>query len=172
MEDNNIWNDAFQKNRMIWGIEPSGAAKITEKVFSSNNVKTILVIGAGYGRNAKYFSDKNYIVDGIEYSREAIETGKIFAPQVNFIYGSILDYNNMNKKYERNRVDKQGLPRLKGTVYASELKPLGLHSSRSVQCILAARNPAFFIVSPKHCNQWKRYNTEGFRKPPEGGSRH
>jgi SAM-dependent methyltransferase len=97
MENNNIWDDAFQKENMIWGIEPSEIAKMTEKVFSKNNVKKILVIGAGYGRNAKYFSDKNYIVDGIEYSKEAIEIGKTFAPQVNFIYSSILDYN---KKYD------------------------------------------------------------------------
>jgi 2-polyprenyl-3-methyl-5-hydroxy-6-metoxy-1,4-benzoquinol methylase len=100
MENNNIWNDAFKKENMIWGIEPSEVAKITEKVFLENNVRTILVIGAGYGRNAKYFSDKNYIVDGIEYSREAIEIGKTFAPQVNFIYSSILDYKNINKKYD------------------------------------------------------------------------
>ena len=66
--ENNIWNDMFQKENMFWGSEPSGVVKITEKVFSENNIKTILVIGAGYGRNAKYFSDKNYIADGLEYS--------------------------------------------------------------------------------------------------------
>jgi hypothetical protein len=63
MKNNNIWNDAFQKENMIWGIEPSNVVKITEKIFLENGIKTILVIWAGYGRNAKYFSDKNYIVD-------------------------------------------------------------------------------------------------------------
>jgi hypothetical protein len=33
----------FKKENMIWGIEPSEVTKITEKVFSENNVKTILV---------------------------------------------------------------------------------------------------------------------------------
>jgi 2-polyprenyl-3-methyl-5-hydroxy-6-metoxy-1,4-benzoquinol methylase len=100
MGNNNIWNDVFQEKNMILGIEPSSVAKITEGIFSENNIKTILVIGAGYGRNAKYFSDKNYIVDGVEYSKDAIETGKTFAPKVNFIHSSILDYSNMNKKYD------------------------------------------------------------------------
>jgi 2-polyprenyl-3-methyl-5-hydroxy-6-metoxy-1,4-benzoquinol methylase len=98
--ENNIWNDMFQKKNMFWGSEPSSVVKITEKVFSENNVKTILVIGAGYGRNAKYFSDRNYTVDGLEYSNEAINIGKKFAPKVNFIYSSIFDDNNMNKKYD------------------------------------------------------------------------
>ncbi|MDR2138139.1 MAG: class I SAM-dependent methyltransferase [Tannerella sp.] len=55
--------------------------------------------GAGYGRNAKYFSDKGYTVDGIEYSTEAVEMGKTFAPKVNFICSSILDYHT-DKKYD------------------------------------------------------------------------
>jgi hypothetical protein len=41
MENNNIWNDVFQKENMIWGIEPSNVAKITEKIFLENGIKTI-----------------------------------------------------------------------------------------------------------------------------------
>ncbi|MDR2120139.1 MAG: class I SAM-dependent methyltransferase [Tannerella sp.] len=100
MRDNNIWNDAFRNENLIWGTEPSEAAKITEKLFSEHHIKTVLVTGAGYGRNAKYFSDKGYIVDGIEYSTEAIEMGKTFAPKVNFICRSILDDYNTDKKYD------------------------------------------------------------------------
>jgi 2-polyprenyl-3-methyl-5-hydroxy-6-metoxy-1,4-benzoquinol methylase len=99
MENNNIWNDVFQEQNMIWGTVPSGVAEITEEIFSENNVKTILVIGAGYGRNANYFSDKNYIVDGVEYAKDAIALGKTFAPKVNFIHRSILDYST-DKKYD------------------------------------------------------------------------
>jgi hypothetical protein len=29
MRNNNIWNDAFQRENMIWGVEASNVAKIT-----------------------------------------------------------------------------------------------------------------------------------------------
>jgi hypothetical protein len=29
--ENNIWDDAFKKENMIWGVEPTKAAKITDK---------------------------------------------------------------------------------------------------------------------------------------------
>ena len=56
-------------------------------------------MGIGYGRNGKYFIEKGYTVDGVEYSEEAISLGKEFCPQINFINGSVLNID-LNKKYD------------------------------------------------------------------------
>jgi 2-polyprenyl-3-methyl-5-hydroxy-6-metoxy-1,4-benzoquinol methylase len=96
---NNYWNQRFIKEKFMWGIEPSNVAIKCEKIFKENNVKDVLVMGIGYGRNGKYFSENNYNVDGIEYSEEAIKLGKMYCPKINFINDSVLDIK-LDKKYD------------------------------------------------------------------------
>ena len=93
------WNTRFVNEKLMWGIEPSNVAKKCEPIFKENNVRNILIMGAGYGRNGKYFTENGYNVDGIEYSMEAINLGKIFCPEIHFIEGSVLDIK-LNKKYD------------------------------------------------------------------------
>jgi hypothetical protein len=69
MENNtreNFWNNRFLDKKIIFGTDPAKIAVDCEKLFSKNNVKDILIIGIGYGRNGKYFTEKGYCVDGIE----------------------------------------------------------------------------------------------------------
>jgi 2-polyprenyl-3-methyl-5-hydroxy-6-metoxy-1,4-benzoquinol methylase len=94
-----FWNNRFIDRKIIWGIEPSKIAIDCEKIFKENNIKDILVMGIGYGRNGKYFTEKGYCVDGIEISDEAIYIGKTFAPEINFIKGNILDIK-LDKNYD------------------------------------------------------------------------
>jgi 2-polyprenyl-3-methyl-5-hydroxy-6-metoxy-1,4-benzoquinol methylase len=94
-----FWNKRFMEKQCIWGNEPSNIAILCEKLFKENNVKDILIMGVGYGRNGKYFIENGYNVDGIEISEEAINIGKQFAPKINFINGSVLDMS-LNKKYD------------------------------------------------------------------------
>jgi 2-polyprenyl-3-methyl-5-hydroxy-6-metoxy-1,4-benzoquinol methylase len=56
-------------------------------------------MGIGYGRNGKYFIKNGYEVDGIEYSEEAINIGRKFCPEINFIKGSVLDID-LDKQYD------------------------------------------------------------------------
>ena len=96
---NDYWNGRFSKEKLIWGSEPSNIALECEPLFKEHNVKNILIMGAGYGRNGKYFIEKGYDVDGIEYSEEAIKLGKIFCPEINFIHASALNVS-LSKKYD------------------------------------------------------------------------
>lgn len=93
------WNNRFLKEKLIWGVVPSNVSTICEKYFRENNVKNILIMGIGYGRNGKYFIENGYNVDGVEYSEEAINLGKQFCPEINFINGSVLDMA-LPKKYD------------------------------------------------------------------------
>jgi 2-polyprenyl-3-methyl-5-hydroxy-6-metoxy-1,4-benzoquinol methylase len=93
------WNERFKKERNIWGVEPSKITIICEEMFRKNNIKTILIMGVGYGRNGKYFTDRGYTVDGIEVADEAIKIGEIFAPKIKYIKGSVLEIKS-RKKYD------------------------------------------------------------------------
>jgi 2-polyprenyl-3-methyl-5-hydroxy-6-metoxy-1,4-benzoquinol methylase len=94
-----FWNNRFIDKKIIWGLEPSNIAIDCEKIFAENNVKNILIMGAGYGRNGKYFTEKGYCVDGMEISEEAIIIGKTFAPEMRFIKGDIV-HTELSKKYD------------------------------------------------------------------------
>lgn len=47
------WDRRFKMEGMIWGQEPSKTAVHAKDLFLENQVKTVLVPGAGYGRNTK-----------------------------------------------------------------------------------------------------------------------
>jgi 2-polyprenyl-3-methyl-5-hydroxy-6-metoxy-1,4-benzoquinol methylase len=96
---NEYWNERFINEQFIWGIEPSEICSICDKYYNEYKVKNILIMGVGYGRNGKYFINKNYNVDGIEISEEAIRLGKKFEPKIKYIKGSVLDIN-IEEKYD------------------------------------------------------------------------
>lgn len=92
------WEARFQAEGMIWGREPSPTVEHARKVFVENRVKTVLVPGAGYGRNTKELSDC-FEVDGLELSPEAIRLGEEWDPRSYFIEGSALG-NVTSKQYD------------------------------------------------------------------------
>ena len=95
----NYWNKRFVNEKLIWGIEPSNIVIKCEKIFKEYDIKNILIMGIGYGRNGKYFIDNGYNVDGVELSGEAIDLGKTFCSKINFIEVSVLDIK-LTKKYD------------------------------------------------------------------------
>ncbi len=94
------WDGRFKKEGKIWGDSPSSTAAHAIGLFAKDHVKTILVPGAGYGRNAKAFSDAGFAVTGIELSEEAVDLAKEYAPKVRFYPGSVLDMPFDDKVYD------------------------------------------------------------------------
>ncbi len=76
---------------MIWGSEPSPTAYEASDWFRRHNVSSVLVLGAGYGRNTKVFSGE-FDTYGIELSREALEIAGKWDLDTRFIAGSALEY--------------------------------------------------------------------------------
>jgi 2-polyprenyl-3-methyl-5-hydroxy-6-metoxy-1,4-benzoquinol methylase len=93
------WNARFENEGLMWGIEPSDVVVKFGQKLKENNVKDILIIGIGYGRNGKFLIENGYNVDGIELSEEAIKLGEKFCPKIKFINASFLDIN-LNKEYD------------------------------------------------------------------------
>ncbi|MNO38366.1 Methyltransferase domain protein [compost metagenome] len=93
------WNNRFINDGYIWGEQPSKTVFEAKKLFELNNVKSILVPGAGYGRNTKILSDI-FQVDAIEISSEAILLAKQWDNRSCFIEGSIFEPQFNNKIYD------------------------------------------------------------------------
>lgn len=66
------WEDAFVRSQLMWGLTPTAAALRARDDFARRGVKSVLLPGAGYGRNAKPFLDAGMDVTGIEISATAI----------------------------------------------------------------------------------------------------
>ncbi|PRO66330.1 class I SAM-dependent methyltransferase [Alkalicoccus urumqiensis] len=68
-----IWEETFQKIPYLWGHAPADSAVQTAALFSSHGFRTVLVPGAGYGRNARPFVDRGMDVTGLELSETAVD---------------------------------------------------------------------------------------------------
>lgn len=65
-----FWEEAFKDKQEMWGLEPAKSTILTKDFFVENKVKTVLIPGIGYGRNAQIFSDNGMSVTGIEISQD------------------------------------------------------------------------------------------------------
>jgi SAM-dependent methyltransferase len=92
------WDSRFYKEGKIWGSEPSKSTPWAHQFFKqSQDVNKLLVLGAGYGRNSRFFSQKGYNVSGIELSTKALEISEDFDPATKFYQGSVLNIFSIPK---------------------------------------------------------------------------
>ena len=96
-----FWEEAFKDKQEMWGVNPAKSAVITKDFFVEQKVKSVLIPGIGYGRNAKIFSDNGITVTGIEISETAIELGKKhFGNELRIYHGSITEMPFDNLLYD------------------------------------------------------------------------
>ncbi|MEK5236367.1 class I SAM-dependent methyltransferase [Paenibacillus sp. FSL L8-0470] len=84
------WSERFAREGMIWGEQPSGSAVRAKAWFLEQGVKSVLVPGAGYGRNTKVFSSQ-FDTYGIELSSAALKLAAEWDSRTRFIEGSALE---------------------------------------------------------------------------------
>ncbi|AIQ17416.1 methyltransferase type 11 [Paenibacillus sp. FSL H7-0357] len=84
------WSDRFAREGMIWGEQPSGSALRAKAWFLEQGIKSVLVPGAGYGRNTKVFSSQ-FDTYGIELSSAALKLAVEWDSSTRFIEGSALE---------------------------------------------------------------------------------
>jgi SAM-dependent methyltransferase len=98
---NEFWESAYKGNDKMWGEQSTDNTKDVLKLFQGNNIKSILIPGFGYGRNAKLFYDHGFKVSGIEISKTAIERArKYFGEDVTIHHGSVSDMPYDNASYD------------------------------------------------------------------------
>ncbi len=130
---NEFWESAFRSNDKMWGEYPTDNSKNVLKLFQKNNIKSVIIPGFGYGRNAKVFYDEGLKVSGIEISKTAIERArKYFGNEVTIHHGSVTDMPFDKASFEAiycysliHLLDKAERLKLIEDCY-SKLKPNGL----------------------------------------------
>ena len=78
----------------MFGLEPSKAAKDTLKTLQKKNIKKIVELGAGLGRDAIFFAKNSIYVSALDYSPSAIKTINKKAESTklsNFISAKVFD---------------------------------------------------------------------------------
>ena len=68
----NVWNDVYGKDSTFFGEESSNFALLCYDIMQKNNVKKILEIGCGQGRDCLFFASKGIKVAALDYSKVAI----------------------------------------------------------------------------------------------------
>lgn len=98
---NEFWESVYKSNDEMWGENPTDNSKHVLDLFQRNKIKSVLIPGFGYGRNAKVFYDKGFIVSGIEISKTAIQRArKYFGNDVIIHHGSVTDMPFDNTHFE------------------------------------------------------------------------
>jgi SAM-dependent methyltransferase len=98
-----FWNQRYKNEGIIWSDNPSKSALFAKDKFKDYSISNILILGIGYGRNARPFIDYGYSVSGIEIADEALKLLKesdIKNKVVDMYQGSVLDMPFDNKKYD------------------------------------------------------------------------
>lgn len=96
-----FWESAFKSNERMWGEAPTDNARSVLKILQEQNIKSVLIPGFGYGRNAKVFYEDGFQVTGIEISKTAIKRArKHFGSDVTIFHGSVTDMPFDKTQYE------------------------------------------------------------------------
>jgi SAM-dependent methyltransferase len=96
-----FWEAAFADKQEMWGMEPAKSAVITKNLFLQYGVRTVLIPGIGYGRNAAIFKDHGMTVTGIEISKTAIDMAhKHYGADMIIHHGSVTDIPFDNNHYD------------------------------------------------------------------------
>ena len=78
----------------MFGLEPSSAAIEALKSFKKENIKNIVELGAGLGRDTIFFAKNSFHVEALDYSKTSIESIKSKSKKFNlsnFIKSKVFD---------------------------------------------------------------------------------
>ncbi|MBN1213886.1 MAG: class I SAM-dependent methyltransferase [Candidatus Lokiarchaeota archaeon] len=93
------WNRRFELEEKIWGSKASQSAEKALELFNKDKIGSLLIPGAGYGRNSKLFSQAGYKVVGLEISDYACNIAKSFDLDTLFINASITNIPLLNERF-------------------------------------------------------------------------
>jgi SAM-dependent methyltransferase len=68
-----VWNKVYKSDSTFFGEEPSNFALLFFNHMKTNNVKRVLEIGAGHGRDTIFFASNGIEVEELDYSVIGVE---------------------------------------------------------------------------------------------------
>ena len=72
-QQSQYWENNFLSKPEMFGLEPSKAAINTLKTFKEENIKNVVELGAGLGRDTLFFAKNSINVEALDYSPAAIK---------------------------------------------------------------------------------------------------
>jgi len=78
------WEKNFSSKPEMFGLEPSLAAIEALKSFQERNIKNIVELGAGLGRDTMFFAKNSISVEALDYSKTSIESIRNKSKKLNF----------------------------------------------------------------------------------------
>ncbi|MBN1534544.1 MAG: class I SAM-dependent methyltransferase [Spirochaetes bacterium] len=101
MEDlKSYWEERYEAEERIWGEGPSVSASMALERFRGSGARSLLVPGAGYGRNAALFARAGFAVTGIEISALACRLAGEFCPEIRMVCGSVTGYDPGGSRFD------------------------------------------------------------------------
>jgi len=73
-QQSQYWEASFLSKPEMFGLEPSIAAVKALKSFKEQNIKNIVDLGAGLGRDTIFFAQNSIHVEALDYSNASIES--------------------------------------------------------------------------------------------------
>ena len=88
------WENNFSTKPEMFGLEPSVAAKKSVKLFKEKNIKNIVELGSGLGRDTIFFAQNSFKINALDYSPSAVKIINDKAAKkklVNFVSTKVFD---------------------------------------------------------------------------------
>ena len=73
-QQSQYWEASFLSKPEMFGLKPSIAAVKALKLFKKQNIKNIVELGAGLGRDTVFFAKNSIKVEALDYSKTSIES--------------------------------------------------------------------------------------------------
>jgi SAM-dependent methyltransferase len=93
-QQSQYWEKSFLSKPEMFGLEPSKAAVVALKNFKEQNIKKLIELGAGLGRDTIFFAKNSISIEALDYSPAAIKIinkKALEAKLSNFISTKIFD---------------------------------------------------------------------------------
>jgi SAM-dependent methyltransferase len=68
-----VWNKVYASDNSFFGEEPSNFAMLCYNHMKLNNIKKVLELGAGHGRDSMFFASNGIEVEALDYSAVGVE---------------------------------------------------------------------------------------------------
>ncbi|HEU4822636.1 MAG TPA: class I SAM-dependent methyltransferase [Nitrososphaeraceae archaeon] len=67
-----VWNKVYKSDSSFFGEEPSNLALLCFSHMKANNIRKVLELGAGHGRDTIFYASNGIEVDALDYSPIAV----------------------------------------------------------------------------------------------------
>ena len=68
----NHWESMFDKNKEMFGLEPSFPACYAKKLLQEKNISKLLELGAGQGRDTLFFAQNQFDITALDYTQQGL----------------------------------------------------------------------------------------------------